>query len=60
MEEHFDDHCPVGLNDYAGCCLCTRTYYYSCGCCRDIVDEIGLSGNCSAIGTPSEDYDYCY
>ena len=30
-----------------GCCLCTQYYYYSCSCCKDIVDQFGVGGDVS-------------
>ena len=60
FEEYFTTHCPVALDDYDGCCLCTQYYYYGCSCCLDIVEEVGVMGDCAAIGEPSGDYDFCY
>ena len=54
--EYFADHCPVSRDDYAGCCLCTRTYYYGCDCCADILDEAGgVMGDCEHLRPEGQD-----
>merc|ERR1712062_319512 len=59
-EDYFNQHCPIAKGDYNGCCLCTQYYYYSCECCKDVVDAIGVMGDCSQWGTPTENDTFCY
>merc|ERR1739838_835378 len=46
-EDYFQDHCQAGcpVDEYTACCLCTQYYYYSCPCCKDIVDKFGVNGD---------------
>merc|ERR1711879_502718 len=39
------ENCPIQRGDYDRCVTCTSTYFYSCGCCFEVVDEIGLNPN---------------
>jgi len=59
-EEYFVENCPIQRGDYNGCCLCTQTYYYGCDCCRDVVDAIGVMGDCSQWGAPTGNDEFCY
>merc|ERR1719210_1034966 len=59
IEEYFVEHCPIERGDYNGCCLCTQYYYYGCECCRDVVEEIGVLGDCSKWGEPTGHDDFC-
>merc|ERR1712150_116687 len=58
-EDYFVEHCPIQRGDYNGCCLCTQYYYYSCDCCKDVVGEIGVMGDCSKWGTPTGHDEFC-
>ena len=35
-------------------------YYYSCECCKDVVDAIGVMGDCTQWGTPTGNDPFCY
>ena len=41
-------------------CVPFQYYYYSCECCKDVVDAIGVMGDCSQWGTPTENDTFCY
>merc|ERR1711963_457826 len=58
-ENYFEENCPIQRGDYNGCCLCTQYYYYGCECCRDVVDEIGVLGDCSKWGEPTGNDEFC-
>ena len=34
-------------------------YYYGCECCRDVVEEIGVLGDCSKWGEPTGHDEFC-
>merc|ERR1712080_577282 len=59
-EDYFVTNCPIKRGDYNGCCLCTQYYYYGCDCCRDVVEEIGVGGDCTKWGEPTGDDEFCY
>merc|ERR550532_1375065 len=59
FEDYFVDNCPIQRGDYNGCCLCTQYYYYGCDCCKELVDEIGVMGDCSKWGEPTGHDEFC-
>merc|ERR1719468_1415753 len=59
-EEYFHLNCPVSKGDYNGCCLCSQKYYYSCDCCQEVVNEIGVMGDCSKWGEPTGHDNFCF
>merc|ERR1712001_244314 len=44
-EEFGPENCPIQRGDYDRCVTCTYTYFYSCGCCFEVTNEIGLNPN---------------
>jgi len=60
FEDYFITNCPIQRGDYNGCCLCTQYYYYGCDCCREVVEEIGVGGDCTKWGEPTGDDEFCY
>jgi len=59
-DNYFEQNCPIQFGDYNGCCLCTQYYYYGCHCCNDVVDAIGVLGDCSKWGEPSGNDPFCF
>merc|ERR1712001_181545 len=58
-EDYFITNCPIKRGDYNGCCLCTQYYYYGCDCCREVVEEIGVLGDCTKWGEPTGHDQFC-
>ena len=40
--------------------LFSQTYIYHCECCHDVVEEIGVMGDCSKWADPGDGDDFCY